>query len=171
MTDPDEITNVFVAGLKNAHAMEKQALSIMQPQLNRLESYPEVADMLDRHIRETENQVDRLDELLSSLDDSASGLKDMMLSAGGTMAALGHTAAEDEILKNTFANFAFENFEIAAYSSLITIAQSSGMTTAVDSLQQSLDEERRMADWIEQNLAPITQKYLSLRASGEQAGV
>jgi hypothetical protein len=38
-------------------------------------------------------------------------------------------------------------------------------------LQQSLDEERRMADWIEQNLAPITQNYLALRASGEQAGV
>ena len=31
---------------------------------------------------------------------------------------MGHTLAGDEILKNSFANFAFENFEIAAYKSL-----------------------------------------------------
>ncbi len=37
-----------------------------------------------------------------------------MLSAGGSMAAIGHSMADDEILKNSFANFAFENFEIAA---------------------------------------------------------
>ena len=30
------------------------------------------------------------------------------------LCAMAHTVAEDEILKNTFANNAFENFEIAA---------------------------------------------------------
>ncbi|MBY5812522.1 DUF892 family protein, partial [Rhizobium leguminosarum] len=38
-----EIRDIFVAGLKNAHAMENQALSIMKPQLKRIENYPEVA--------------------------------------------------------------------------------------------------------------------------------
>ena len=31
------------------------------------------------------------------------------------MEALGRTVAGEEILKNSFANFAFENFEIAAH--------------------------------------------------------
>jgi hypothetical protein len=46
------------------------------------------------------------------------------------MAALDHAVAGDEILKNSFANFAFENFEIAAYKSLLTIAEAGGFSAA-----------------------------------------
>lgn len=35
------------------------------------------------------------------------------MSMVGSMAAMGHSVAGDEILKNSFANFAFENYEIA----------------------------------------------------------
>jgi len=40
----NETREVLVTGLKNAHAMENQALSIMKPQLSRIENYPEVAE-------------------------------------------------------------------------------------------------------------------------------
>jgi ferritin-like metal-binding protein YciE len=40
--------------------------------------------------------------------------------------ALFHSAADEEILKNMFASNAFENFEIAAYKSLITLAEAAG---------------------------------------------
>lgn len=163
--------DVFLDGLRNAHAMEKQALSIMQPQLNRLEHYPEVSALLDVHIRETEGQIERLDEILASMDASASGLKDMGLSISGSMAAMGHTLAGDEILKNCFANHAFENFEIAAYMSLITTAELSGATSAISGLQQSLDEERRMAAAIAEGLDAVTRRYVQLAASDERADI
>lgn len=35
-----------------------------------------------------------------------------------------------EILKNSFANFAFENFEVAAYKSLLTVAEAGGYGAA-----------------------------------------
>src|SRR5688572_18769351 len=54
MTDSTEI---FVTGLRNAHAMEHQALSIMKPQVSRIENYPEVAQRLQQHITETEGQI------------------------------------------------------------------------------------------------------------------
>ncbi len=114
---------IFVTGLKNAHAMENQALSIMKPQVKRIENYPDIAARLEEHIRETEGQIGRLEEILTSLAEDNSSLKDAALSFTGSMAALGHTVAGDEILKNSMANFAFENFEIAAYKSLITIAE------------------------------------------------
>ena len=171
MNDPEEMRDVFVDGLRNAHAMEKQALSIMRPQLDQLENYPLVAEMLDRHIRETETQVERLDEILAGLDESASGLKDTMLSAGGTMSAMMHAAADDEILKNSFANFAFENFEIAAYTSLITMSEANGNGSASAGLRQSLAEERRMADWLEQNLPAITEQYVARRSQAVRSGV
>ena len=65
MTNVTSAHDVFITGLKNAHAMENQALSIMKPQLSRIEHYPEVAAQLDLHIRETENQMQRLEQILN----------------------------------------------------------------------------------------------------------
>lgn len=163
--------DVFLDGLRNAHAMEKQALSIMQPQLNRLEHYPEVSALLDRHIRETEGQIRRLDEILDSMGESASGMKDTMLSFSGSMAAVTHSLATDEILKNSFANFAFEHFEIAAYTGLITSAEEAGGRAAIPLLQQNLSEERAMAADIEAGLPDVVRRYISLSASDQRADV
>ncbi|MBM3605732.1 MAG: ferritin-like domain-containing protein [Alphaproteobacteria bacterium] len=165
MTTTQSAQEIFADGLRNAHAMEKQALSMIQPQLNRLEHYPEVSEMLERHYRETEVQIQRLDEILASMDTSASALKDLGLSISGSMAAMGHTIAGDEILKNSFANFAFENFEIASYTSLITVAELCGATSAVPLLQQNLEEEQRMATMLQDSLPLITRKFVSLSGS------
>ncbi|QDA37028.1 ferritin-like domain-containing protein (plasmid) [Paracoccus liaowanqingii] len=163
--------DIFLDGLRNAHAMEKQALSIMQPQLNRLQHYPEMSALLDQHIRETETQIGRLEQILTSLDASSSGLKDLGLSMTGSMAALSHTLAGDEILKNTFANHAFENFEIAAYVSLITTADLCGAGEATVLLQQSLDEERHMASALHDSIDAVTRRYVTLAASDDRADI
>lgn len=171
MTTVVAAQEIFTDGLRNAHAMEKQALSIMQPQLSRLEHYPEVSQLLDQHIRETEAQIQRLDEILASVGASASGIKDLSLSISGSMAAMAHTVAGDEILKNSFANVAFENFEIASYTSLITVAEACGATSAVPLLQQNLDEELRMAAALLDRLPLVTRKFLSLSASDLRADI
>ncbi|MEZ2224009.1 ferritin-like domain-containing protein [Rhizobium sp. RCC_161_2] len=167
----NEIRDVFVVGLRNAHAMENQALSIMKPQLSRIETYPEVAAKLEQHIRETEGQIARLEEVLDGLDESHSAFKDIALSFTGTMTAMGHTIAGDEILKNSFANFAFENFEIAAYKSLLTIADAGSFSAAKTALQSNLAEEQAMAKWLDENLAAVTRKFLLLREEGKTAKV
>lgn len=167
----EETREVFVTGLRNAHAMENQALSIMKPQLSRIENYPEVAAKLEQHIRETEGQIGRLEDILSGLSEDHSSLKDMALSFTGAMAAMGHTMAGDEILKNSFANFAFENFEMAAYKSLLTVAEAGGYGAATSALQANLAEEQAMAAWLDENIAVITTKFLSLREAGERAKV
>ena len=102
--------------------------------------------------------------LLAGLDEKSSLLKDTGLSLSGTFAALAHTPAGDEIVKNTFANYAFEHFEIAAYKSLITMAEDGGFD--VSALKQSLSEEQRMAQWIDDNLPTLTRKYATLYAEG-----
>jgi ferritin-like metal-binding protein YciE len=167
----NETREIFVTGLKNAHAMENQALSIMKPQVKRIENYPDVAAKLEQHITETEGQIARIEEILSGLDEGHSALKDIALSFTGTMAAMGHTVAGDEILKNSFANFAFENFEIAAYNSLIVIAEAGGYNAGSNGLKANLAEEKAMAFWLEQNLAAVTERFLSLREAGEEAKV
>lgn len=171
MTSTQTARDIFTDGLRNAHAMEKQALSIMEPQVKRLEHYPDVSAMLTQHIEETKAQIARLDQIFDGLAESSSALKDMSLSFTGTMAAVTHSMASDEILKNSMANFAFENFEIAAYTALITSAEEAGATTAIPLLKQNLDEERRMAEWIESNLPVVTRQFIALSASDQRADV
>jgi ferritin-like metal-binding protein YciE len=169
VTASDDLREIFVTGLRNAHAMEKQALSIMEPQLQRIENYPEIGQRLEEHIRETHGQIERLDTIMDELGESSSGLKDVTQSLAGTFAAMGHTMAGDEILKNSLANFAFENFELAAYSSLVTLAEAGGFQSAKGALLHSLDEEQAMAEWIGKRLPETTLRFVRLREAGAQA--
>jgi ferritin-like metal-binding protein YciE len=171
MPDNDIIRSLFITGLRNAHAMENQALSIMKPQVSRIENYPEVADRLQRHITETEGQIKRLEDLLTGFNESHSSLKDVALSLSGGLAALGHSVAGDEIVKNSLANFAFENFEIAAYKALMIMADHGGFGTATLVLQTNLQEEIEMANWLEQNLPTITMRFIQLNENGQTAKV
>ena len=165
----DTIRSEFITGLRNAHALEKQARQLIERQLERVESYPDVAQKLRQHLDETNAQEERLDQLLARFDESRSVLKDMATQLMGNMNALMHAAADDEILKNTFANHAFENFEVASYRSLITMAEVVGETRFVTALQQNLREDENAAQMIKDMVEPITRKYMARIAAGEKA--
>jgi ferritin-like metal-binding protein YciE len=151
---------IFVVGLRNAHAMETQARELMERQSERLKDYPEVQARTQVHLRETEEQLKRLEQCLSSMGESTSTIKDTTQSFMGNMVALAHSMAGDEILKNTFANNAFEHFEIAAYKSLLALCGPAGADSARLLLETSLKEEEAMADWVDRNVAKVTMEYL-----------
>ena len=89
----------------------------------------------------------------------------------GNVAAALHVPPSDEVLKNTFANFAFEHQEMAGYTSLIAMAEIVGDTASVAPLRQSLSEEQSMADFIGSQIVPTTQRFMTLTQSGAKAGV
>src|SRR3978361_2361857 len=74
---------IFLIGLRNAHAMETQARELMERQSERLTDYPEVQARMKTHLRETEGQLKRLDQCLSSLGERASAIRDTAQSAMG----------------------------------------------------------------------------------------
>ncbi len=165
----DAAIEVYATGLRNAHALEQQALQLMQRQVERYERYPEVVQRMQQHIRETEQQISRLEELMHGMGTERSVIKDWATSIMGNLAAIGHSIMPDEILKNTFANHAFENFEIASYTSLIAMAEATGNAGHVSALRQTLTEEQRMASWILENTPAISLKYIQLKEQGEKA--
>jgi ferritin-like metal-binding protein YciE len=165
----DVLQSVFVTGLKNVHGVEHQALALIDRQLDHLANYPEVADMLRKHRVETEQQIVRVEEILDGLGETHSVVKDVALTISGNLAAIAHVFAPDEILKNSFANFAFENFEAASYTSLIALADAGSFTQAKPLLQTSLTEEQAMAAWIDSHNAALTLQYVERRAAGETA--
>ncbi|MCW6510058.1 ferritin-like domain-containing protein [Lichenifustis flavocetrariae] len=161
--------SIYVTALQNTHAVEMQALQIMERQVERLQHYPEMEAALRRHITETHGQRDRLEAALSSLSALPSTLKEGFFGFVGNMMALGHTPAQDEILKNTYANHAFENFEIAAYTSLLVIAEAAGQSAHLSGFQQSLREEQAMAEKVAALIRTTTLRYLELSISGQKA--
>ena len=167
-TSPN-VRSIFVTGLQNAHAVEQQALSLIDRQLDRLTRYPEIAERLRDHRLETEAQMRRLDEILNGLNESRSGWRDAAMALMGNVAALSNSLAGDEVLKNHIVNHAFENFEIATYTSLIAIAEAGDFAQALPLLRATLQEEERMAQWVRDSLADLTLKYVGLRSEGRAA--
>ena len=153
--------DIFVVGLRNAHAMEIQARELMERQSERLTDYPEVQQKLTEHLRETEQQLKRLESCLEACGESTSSLKDTALSVAANVTAMAHSMAGDEILKNTFANNAFEHFEIASYKSLLALAGPAGAESSRPALETSLREEEQMASWIDANVQNVTMQYLA----------
>ncbi len=166
----DTAREIYTTGLRNQHAVENQAIELLERQLGRLESYPEMAERMRQHLEESREQARRIEDLLAGLGTSHSAVKDTVMSFVGNMAALMHAPAGDEVVKNTFANFAFEHYEIAAYKSLLTLADVTGHSAAVNALKQSLSEEESMARWIDEHIADTTRKFISRSEAGQTAG-
>jgi ferritin-like metal-binding protein YciE len=105
--------------LRDAHAMEQQAEQMLKAQAGRLEHYPELKARIEQHLQETLGQQKLVASCIERLGGGNSALKDV---AGKVMAfgqAMGGMMMTDEVIKGAMASFAFENLEIATYTTLI----------------------------------------------------
>lgn len=157
----DDMRELYATGLRNAHAVESQALEIIDRQISLHDDFPEFREMLRLHLDETRQQKTRLEGLLARLNDSPSAFKDMALSFMGNLTAMMNAPADDAILKNLFSDTAFEAFEVASYRSLIVMAEQIGETDAVGVLQQSLREEEAMQRWLLEHNEEITRRFMA----------
>src|SRR3569832_1927910 len=106
-----QIRELFITGLKNAHAMENQAHEMLERQVDRMTEYPELRSKLQDHLQETKSQLKRLEQCLSSLGETTSTLQDATLAFGANKAAQEQAKTNEEKLKNTFANSGLEAYE------------------------------------------------------------
>lgn len=150
----------LVDWLRDAHAMEKQAESILERQASRMDAFPEMQQRLRLHIDETRHQVERVESCLERLNGGSSSLKDLTGKMSGNMAAMGNAMASDEPVKNTIADFTFENFEIACYRSLIAAAEAAGDMQTAEACRENLREEEAMASWVQERLPEVTRSFL-----------
>ncbi|MFL5171806.1 MAG: DUF892 family protein, partial [Microvirga sp.] len=49
LASSETVKNIFITGVQNAHALEKEALQLMQRQVERFENYPEMSQILRTH--------------------------------------------------------------------------------------------------------------------------
>ena len=81
------------------------------------------------------------------------------------MQALSTGTAQDEMVKNSLADAAAEQFEIASYTALIGAAQELGDQHTVTVCQQILQDEQEMLSWLQQNLPSLVQTTMNRLAA------
>ena len=148
--------------LRDAHAAEEQAKTMLSGTASRLENYPELRARIEQHIRETERQAELVRGCIERRGGSTSTIKDY----GAKMIALGQAMSGlfvgDEVMKASIASYAFEAMEISSYRILIETADHVGDQETKRVCEQILREEEAMAEWLKQNLPMLTRRYLQL---------
>lgn len=164
MNDAIDAKEHLTDWLRDAHAMEQQAETMLSGMAERLEHYPDLRARITEHLTETRWQRAQLEGCLSRLDSSPSTLKD----ATGKLMAFGEGAvammASDEVVKGAMAGYAFEHIEIASYTVLIKAAEAAGDLQTKAVCEQILKQEVAMADWLMQHLPATTSIFLSRSA-------
>lgn len=166
---PDSNRDFLITGLKDAYALEAQALDMLRTQHSRLDQYPELKARIGQHVEETEQQIKRLEGCLAQFNETPSTLKDMALRLTGNLQSVFHSAAEDEVIKNIFASNAFENYEIATYRGLAAIAEIAGAHDVADVARQNLREEEDMARFIGDHVDSTVREFMAQRAVGTES--
>jgi ferritin-like metal-binding protein YciE len=167
----DSKRDILIVGLRNAYALEGQALSTMTTVHDRLENYPQLKAALAQHIRETEGQQRKVEECLSRFGETPSTLKEMATKLAANLQGMTHMVAGDEVLKNLFTLFGFEHFEQAAYRSLIAMAEDCGEASVAQTCREILRQEEAAGQKLGGMIEEITRTYVQRESSGQKANV
>jgi ferritin-like metal-binding protein YciE len=156
--------DVLTSWLRNAHAMEQAAISILEMQSKHLNHYPRIKAKVVEHLEVTRRQAEMVKSCLQRRGAATSVMKDLTGRFTGGMNALATDVSwGDEAVKAGIADYAFENMEIATYQTLITTANFVGDHETQKICEEILSEEQEMADWLGREMVALTQAFLGGR--------
>ncbi len=143
--DPDDLGDQLVKYLADAHAIEQQAVQLLESGPNLAED-EELALVFRQHLKETRRHVELVEARLEARGASASLAKDAALRAGGLNLGGFFGAQPDTTTKLAGFAFAFEHLEIAAYELLKRVAKRAGDQETMKVAETILAEERAAAE-------------------------
>ena len=139
----DSLEKLFLEELKDIYNAEKQLLRAL-PRMAKAADSPELQQAFNKHTKETEGQVQRLERVFQELGQSArgktcKGMQGLVEEGKEVMEKEGEGPVIDAALIASAQKV--EHYEIAAYGTARTHAEMLGYTKAAKLLQQTLDEE------------------------------
>ncbi|MDE1157542.1 MAG: ferritin-like domain-containing protein [Neorhizobium sp.] len=150
----------FVAWLRNAHAMEEQAATLLAAQVKRIETYPDLKARLSQHLEETRVHAELLKDLLDKSSGSASPIRTAAARLSAATQGITGMLTHDEVVKDLTSGYAFEHLEIGTYRVLIAAADELGDDEARLVFERILGEEEKMAQWFGDHLDGLTRIFL-----------
>ena len=138
------LSDLFLDTLKDIYFAEKKILSAL-PKMAKAAQSPKLKAAFEKHLGETEGQVDRLEQVFASIDESPKGktcdaIMGILDEGKEIMDEYKGTAALDAGL--LAAAQAVEHYEISRYGTLKTWASELGYKDAVKLLDATLKEEK-----------------------------
>ena len=159
------LDDLFVHGLQTIYYAEHQITEAL-PKLIEKASDPQLKAGFEQHLRETENQIRRLEQVFAQHGAEAHQTDcpaiDGILKAGNGMAG---DIADSQVLDAALAHAAqlVEHYEIAQYGSLIAWARALGRPDCAAVLEETLAEEKAT----DQKISQLAER--SLNAQAERA--
>jgi ferritin-like metal-binding protein YciE len=143
MAKMKSLEDLFVNLLKDMYYAEKQILKAL-PKMAKKADSAELRQAFERHLGETEGQVQRLEQVFALCDTKAAGktcpaIKGILEEGAEDMKEAGDA---DVLDAGMIADAqAVEHYEIARYGTMIAWAEQLGMRDAVPLLQETLEQE------------------------------
>src|ERR1700694_5495552 len=148
MAKEKELKDLFLDTLKDIYFAEKKILSAL-PKMARAAQSPKLKAAFEKHLAETDGQVERLEQVFASIDETPKGktcdaIMGIIEEGKEIMDEYKDTPALDAGL--LAAAQAVEHYEISRYGTLKTWADKLGMKDAIKLLDQTLAEEKKTDD-------------------------
>jgi ferritin-like metal-binding protein YciE len=144
MPDSSTLHDAFINELRDTYDGERQLTKALS-KLAKAASAPALKDAFETHLEETQEQIDRLERIFESLDETVrgkhcEGIAGIVEEGKAIMDEHFDDATMDACL--IAAGQRAEHYEMAAYGTLVAWARAMGHDAAADLLQQNLDEEK-----------------------------
>ncbi|MEO6062616.1 MAG: ferritin-like domain-containing protein [Thermoflexales bacterium] len=144
MTKELTLHDSYVDHLKDIYSAETQITKAL-PKVIQTVTSSELKKALEKHLKETEGQVARIEKIFQSLDASPRGKK--CLGMEGVLAegkeAMAENFASPDLMDSALIGGCqkVEHYEICGYKDAIHMAELLGYDTAIEPLTKSLHEE------------------------------
>jgi ferritin-like metal-binding protein YciE len=144
MAEAGTLHDAFIDELRDVYDGERQLTKALAKLAKTATAAP-LREAFDSHLQETQGQIDRLEQIFESLEETVRG-KHCEGIAG--IIDEGKAIMEEDFDDATMdacliaAGQRAEHYEIAAYGTLIAWARAMGHSEAADLLQENLDEEK-----------------------------
>jgi ferritin-like metal-binding protein YciE len=161
----DSLTDPLIDGLQEIDDVERQLLKAL-PKMSKAVFSEELRDAFSLHAEQTRSQLKRLEDMLKKLHSKPTskrcdGMRGIIAEAEALLAQA--PQADPAVFDAALIAAAqrAEHYEIAAYGTLRTYAQTLGATEAVKLLQLTLDEEGET----DRKLTELAQSTVNLDAA------
>ncbi len=148
----DALRQLYIDELKDLYSAEIQTVKAL-PKLAKASSNAQLRQAFEEHLRQTAEQVYRLEQIFEMLGEKPTGKK--CLGMEGLVKEGSETMQknyEDSVMDSALIGAAqrVEHYEIASYGTVRAIAQLLGEGEHVSLLEQTLTEEKQTDDMLTQ---------------------
>jgi ferritin-like metal-binding protein YciE len=142
---PDDLRRQLRKHLADAHALEQQAITLLE-RAPQLVDDPELAAPFDDHLVETREHAELVANRLRALGGNRNGLKDAAMRLGALQWGMFFRMHPDTPGKLVAFAYAFEHLEIAGYEELRRVAERAGDDETAAAARGILAQERSAAE-------------------------